>query len=856
MKKFILLLAVMLLSSLAVVSANYSNSLLSYWSFDDSTVNTTNATGSGNTASGYWVGTVPTKISSCILGGCVQFNATTSFLNISRGFMQDASDNTYTMSAWIYPTSTSGVWAGTQNGGVNGVNAFLDSTPKVFLNKGGVINLDYNFAYQNKWTHLVFVQNTTGMYWYANGSLVASNTNTANFAVSTSDSASIARRINGVASDQQYYGFIDEIAFWGRALNGTEVSALYNSGAGYNPFTTVDTSGSIFINSSSYGSYRLTNYSLLFTGENSTLNASFPFNLTTPTYANWTFLSEGQFTPLCIQTSYGFTINGSSFDSVFTLNKTNSSILPVGSYALSGVSLDCGITRSVTLDLDANLYSTTNGTIYISASNLTQFVSRNFTLYSYSPTAHFNRSYINHNLSANLTFNYTVLVLNGTDYVTNYPVNNYSITLNSTNNSNQPSTQTAINQTAYFYTYHNLSLFGYYAKSGYISNSTTFTSLSDGIINRTIYFYPNNSVLFSIFNATNLVPTSGQLIDVALTGSGNNTYASSTSNGTLFFEGLAPDTYTIDAQGSGYGSFTGLVVVGANTFQTYQIYMPQLSSTNTVFTVFDYSGGDAIAGAELVVEYKPLINSSFVNVGSYTSDVTGSILLYYVAGAHYRFTLSASGYQTRQFELDPIIFATYDITLTRNVTSNITDDFDGITITLAPSIIYNNQVNNITFYIATPLGNLQGFNYSIWTDYNSTPVTGLTTNAYGDTLTVPYYVNATARMQNVYISYTYFLTSGTTKTYTRVYPIIDFNLYTFSQIRDAQYYGLSLFDRILILMFTLLIGAGFAYAFGGEFVGGFIAVAIFVYFTSIGFIPLWFSAISSFIILWFLWGRQ
>jgi hypothetical protein len=190
------------------------------------------------------------------------------------------------------------------------------------------------------------------------------------------------------------------------------------------------------------------------------------------------------------------------------------------------------------------------------------------------------------------------------------------------------------------------------------------------------------------------------------------------------------------------------------------------------------------------------------------------------------------------------------------VTVNYTDDFEGVSVTVSPVVFFNNNATNITFYVASPLGILQGVNDSIWTDANATKAQGLTTDLYGATLTQPYYTNSTQRGQNVYIEYTYYLTVGTTKTFLRVYPLIDYNLYTFNQVREAGSYGLSLLDRVVIMTFTLLLGAGFAFAFGGEVVGGFIGAMILTYFFFIGFIPLWFSAIPIALILWYIWGRS
>jgi hypothetical protein len=237
--KYYVLFAVMLITMSTAFGA-WNDSLLSYWSFDDAYTNSTNATSNGVNVSGFWQGTAPVS-TTCIVRECRYFTAGTSFLNITRSLMLSTANNTYTMTAWIYPTSASSmVFAGTQDsGGSNGVNFFTDTTPKLFTNKAGVINLDYAYTYVNKWSHLVFIQNQTGMYWYINATLVASNTNTANFGTSSLVYGAIGRRAlagSAPSSDQQYTGYIDEIGFYQRGWTELEINQSFNNKLGYNPY--------------------------------------------------------------------------------------------------------------------------------------------------------------------------------------------------------------------------------------------------------------------------------------------------------------------------------------------------------------------------------------------------------------------------------------------------------------------------------------------------------------------------------------------------------------------------------------------------------------------------------------------
>jgi hypothetical protein len=57
-------------------------------------------------------------------------------------------------------------------------------------------------------------------------------------------------------------------------------------------------------------------------------------------------------------------------------------------------------------------------------------------------------------------------------------------------------------------------------------------------------------------------------------------------------------------------------------------------------------------------------------------------------------------------------------------------------------------------------------------------------------------------------------------------------------------YGLALFDRVVIMMFTLIIAGGLAFFFGGVQGSAVIGMLVMAFFVTTGFIPFWIAGIS------------
>jgi len=85
-----------------------------------------------------------------------------------------------------------------------------------------------------QWYHVVFTRkNNTGSKIYINGTLDNSDSNTVNPNYGSTLYPAIGVSEYNTGQFEQYYnGIIDEVGIWNRELSASEVTELYNSGAG------------------------------------------------------------------------------------------------------------------------------------------------------------------------------------------------------------------------------------------------------------------------------------------------------------------------------------------------------------------------------------------------------------------------------------------------------------------------------------------------------------------------------------------------------------------------------------------------------------------------------------------------
>ena len=236
MHKLWLLLGLCLLL-LPLGSAALTDDAYMYWTFDTSNVSSGNPLDiTGNARDGTSTGT-PTSVTGKI-NEAFDFDGSTEYVTSPWDYTDaDFSGTTkpWTFAVWLNSsqTTTGAVW------GDNDRNQF-------WINLGGSGNcrfVVYSGVHTHTcnvndgdWHYIVFGFDGTDAYYSIDGgTIVTWNEGTFN----TNNEVKAARR--GTDNQHYYDGILDELFVWNRSLSQAEITELYNSGNGLNPYTQVVT---------------------------------------------------------------------------------------------------------------------------------------------------------------------------------------------------------------------------------------------------------------------------------------------------------------------------------------------------------------------------------------------------------------------------------------------------------------------------------------------------------------------------------------------------------------------------------------------------------------------------------------
>jgi len=194
------------------------NGLLAYWKLDtnswlDSSGN--NYTLTNNNAVTNATGIINNGAS---FGGGGQYLNTSSFPTITGNFC---------ISCWVKVTDTVEQQTFIESPVGGGINVY-------FINGGLSVDdfqaqsdiIEVGSFSNDVWYNIVIVKNNGIVSAYSNGTFLASTTQSLNI------TAGIG--IGGAVALDGYWtvGVVDEVGVWNRALTGTEITSLYNAGAG------------------------------------------------------------------------------------------------------------------------------------------------------------------------------------------------------------------------------------------------------------------------------------------------------------------------------------------------------------------------------------------------------------------------------------------------------------------------------------------------------------------------------------------------------------------------------------------------------------------------------------------------
>ena len=139
----------------------------------------------------------------------------------------------HSYSAWVYPTNLTDTYNFVfQNGDSSSGTSLVLNTNRIgfFYNGGQSYTAGTATLTLNAWNHIVTTIDTNGnLRFYLNGSFDVLRTGVSWSETPTYTYTQIGRASSGV---HFFNGIIDEVGIWNRELTASEVTQLYNSGAG------------------------------------------------------------------------------------------------------------------------------------------------------------------------------------------------------------------------------------------------------------------------------------------------------------------------------------------------------------------------------------------------------------------------------------------------------------------------------------------------------------------------------------------------------------------------------------------------------------------------------------------------
>jgi len=445
----------------------------------------------------------------------------------------------------------------------------------------------------------------------------------------------------------------------------------------------------------------------------------------------------------------------------------------------------------------------------------------------------------------------SVITVNATNVYTGDVLNNYTGWIYNEDTGYNITFNTTGNQTTLYALEGNHTVFidvpGYsISENNY--NNQNYTALNNYTI--TFNLYSENSVNVNIYKEEDATPILENITVLVEGTSSSDTFYTNTSN--LLIEGLSDGNYTFKLSGDNWTQRSYIVTVADRSTQNLNVYLSNASDTVT-FTNLDFDTSQPI---ETVAMYQQrLINDTWTTIESKYTDITGRAQFTHDLNVKYRFTAEKNTYESKVFDLDPIIYTSYTIRLQKSLTVDTNTGLFDVSLVYYPKSFTNEANNTFTFTFGSVGGSLQTYGYLLTYPGGTQGDSGSSAN--GETLnTGNFLITGAVYGDYANLTYWYDSTLGSNKTYSAQITISNITNNNTLQDNVNNDYGLGVLDKIIIATIVIIIFAGVLTLFGtAEFglLGGLVALGIF---TKTGFISLW-AAIPVFIvgILLLLRGR-
>ena len=341
--------------------------------------------------------------------------------------------------------------------------------------------------------------------------------------------------------------------------------------------------------------------------------------------------------------------------------------------------------------------------------------------------------------------------------------------------------------------------------------------------------------------------------------SGNSSFSLNTTNGLLNLTGeeaIQTGSYEVLFENPSYNPRTYSLTYNRTFPQSLDAYLVPLEAPSTIFTIEDRSTRNPIEGATVTIQR--FVNGTLTTVLSLQSDITGRVGFDYIPNRRYEFTITKSGYETRSFNLDPILFSSYLILLDSNIVIGETGgDFSGVGITFTQSGFKESNQNNFSMSFSDSKGRLVRYGYNLSTTTTGQLTSQEGTNAYGSILPVTISIPDVPLQDQLVVDYYYERSDGTLLTYRTSYSITQVNPYsnqTWVGMRDTAA-QIPILDRAAVVVIATGSLTALAFTFIGLSGAALAAMFILGFFALTGFINGWVIAVPLIGLAFILLGR-
>jgi hypothetical protein len=395
--------------------------------------------------------------------------------------------------------------------------------------------------------------------------------------------------------------------------------------------------------------------------------------------------------------------------------------------------------------------------------------------------------------------------------------------------------------------------------TNYIPSSYNITG-SDYLQNYTFSLYDNPSVLdINMYDAQsgNLITDS---VDVQVLGS-SITKSDTVTDGTAYFDELAPDTYIVRFTSENYTTSEYSQTIAYNTFNSLNVYLFPNATNSVTFTTRSQVGGTAMA--DVIYTMSTVINNTQQVVGSRLTDIAGQVTFSYEDDKIYIFEVSKDAYESKQFQLSAPLNNDYTVWLDLVDDYEISDDYAGININyyvnsyLAPNginilsgVFTDNRTNNFTIITGSPDGELLDYGYNL--TYRGTTISDYASNSYGSSLEGQINIIDASILDKVELHYYYnSSTSGYHSFYQSFLISESAQSGLISNLRNERY-GMGMLERVLVVILIAGIFGGLIGLLNGSVAGGVASIFIFGYFLYSGFLEIYFVALPILLIFMYI----